>query len=175
MKVEFGDTACKVKSESVSCLVLSDSLRPRELYSLPDSPVHGILQIRILEWVAFPFSRGSFLPRDWTHISYIADRFFYQLSHPGSLQHVSSLRNSNKKAFQGWVPLIPRALDLCFFWGVRHCFLNRLNLTCFTAVWHLHKLLLKECSVLSWLYLKGRLMNLHSLCSGYPKGLRFQL
>ena len=26
--------------------------------------VHGILQARILEWVAFPFSRGSSLPRD---------------------------------------------------------------------------------------------------------------
>ena len=28
--------------------------------------VHGILQARILEWVAFPFSRGSSQPRDWT-------------------------------------------------------------------------------------------------------------
>ena len=29
--------------------------------TLPGSSVHGILQVRILEWVAFPFSRGSFL------------------------------------------------------------------------------------------------------------------
>ena len=29
-----------------------------------DYTVHGILQARILEWVAFPFSRGSFQPRD---------------------------------------------------------------------------------------------------------------
>ena len=28
-------------------------------YSPPGSPVHGILQARILEWVAVPFSRGS--------------------------------------------------------------------------------------------------------------------
>ena len=38
--------------------------------------VRGILQARILEWVAFPFSRGSFQPRDWAQISYIASRFF---------------------------------------------------------------------------------------------------
>ena len=38
--------------------------------------VHGILQARILEWVAFPFSRGSSQPRDWTQVSRIAGRFF---------------------------------------------------------------------------------------------------
>ena len=32
--------------------------------SLPGSSVHGILQARILEWAAIPFSRGSFQPRD---------------------------------------------------------------------------------------------------------------
>ena len=38
--------------------------------------VHGILQARILEWVAFPFSRGSSQPRHWTQVSCIASRFF---------------------------------------------------------------------------------------------------
>ena len=38
--------------------------------------VLGILQARILEWVAFPFSRGSSQPRDWTQVSCIAGRFF---------------------------------------------------------------------------------------------------
>ena len=38
--------------------------------------VHGILQARILEWVAVPFSRGSSQPRDWTQVSRTADRFF---------------------------------------------------------------------------------------------------
>ena len=37
--------------------------------SPPGSSVHGILQIRILEWVAMPFSRASSPPRDQTHIS----------------------------------------------------------------------------------------------------------
>ena len=38
--------------------------------------VHGILQARRLEWVAFPFSRGSSQPRDPTQVSYMAGRFF---------------------------------------------------------------------------------------------------
>ena len=41
-----------------------------------DYTVYGILQARILEWVAFPFSRGSFQPRDQTQVSHIAGRFF---------------------------------------------------------------------------------------------------
>ena len=35
-------------------------------YSLPGSSVHGVLQVRILEWVAMHSSRGSSQPRDWT-------------------------------------------------------------------------------------------------------------
>ena len=38
--------------------------------------VHGILQARILEWVAFPFSRGSSQPRDQTQVSCTASGFF---------------------------------------------------------------------------------------------------
>ena len=41
-----------------------------------DYTVHGILQARILERVAFPFSRGSSQPRDWTQVSCIAIEFF---------------------------------------------------------------------------------------------------
>ena len=44
--------------------------------SLPGSSVHGILQARVLEWVAFPFSRGSSQPWDWTQVSLIAGRHF---------------------------------------------------------------------------------------------------
>ena len=36
----------------------------------------GILQARILEWVAVPFSRGSSQPRDQTQVSHIAGGFF---------------------------------------------------------------------------------------------------
>ena len=55
-------------SESHS--VMSDSLKTHGLYS------PWILQARILEWVSFPFSRGSSQPRDWTQVSRIAGRRF---------------------------------------------------------------------------------------------------
>ena len=37
---------------------------------------HGILQTRILEWIAVPFSKGSSQPRDQTKVSCIAGIFF---------------------------------------------------------------------------------------------------
>ena len=40
------------------------------------SSVHGILQARILEWVAIPLSRGLSQPRDQTWVSCITGRFF---------------------------------------------------------------------------------------------------
>ena len=67
--------------------VMSASLRPYGLYSPPDSSVHGILQARILEWVATPFSRGSSWPRDRTHVSCVSCScrwILYSLSHLGS-------------------------------------------------------------------------------------------
>ena len=50
-----------------SCLTLCNPM---------DYTVYGVLQARILEWVAFPFSRGSSQPRDWTQVSCIAGGFF---------------------------------------------------------------------------------------------------
>ena len=41
-----------------------------------DYTVHEILQARILDWVAFPFSRGSSQHSDWTHVSHIAGGLF---------------------------------------------------------------------------------------------------
>ena len=50
-------------------------LKPHGL-QLPGSSVHGISQARIMGWVAIFFSRGSSPPRDQTHISYLAGKFF---------------------------------------------------------------------------------------------------
>ena len=50
------------------CLTLWDPLD----CSPPGSFVHGILQARILEWVAISYARGSSRPSDWTHISFIS-------------------------------------------------------------------------------------------------------
>ena len=45
--------------------------------SPPGSSVHGILQIRMLEWVAISFSKGSSRPRDWTCASCISRQILY--------------------------------------------------------------------------------------------------
>ena len=55
-----------------SCLTLCNPMD----CSLPDSSVHEILQARILEWVAIPFSGGIFPTRDQTHVYCIAGGFF---------------------------------------------------------------------------------------------------
>ena len=68
------------KSESVSCSVMSDSLRSQGLYSPPGSSVHRILQTRILEWLAIPFSRRSSQPKDRIWVSCIEGGFFTALT-----------------------------------------------------------------------------------------------
>ena len=55
-----------------SCPTVCDSMD----CSPPGSPVHGILQARILEWVAISFCKWSSWPRDITKVSLIAGRFF---------------------------------------------------------------------------------------------------
>ena len=55
-----------------SCPTLCDPIDSSPL----SSSVPGILQARILEWVAISFSRGSSQPRDWTQASHIVDRCF---------------------------------------------------------------------------------------------------
>ena len=54
---------------------MSDSLETP--WRPPGSPVHGILQARIQEWVVISFSRGSSRPRDWTPISCIGRQILY--------------------------------------------------------------------------------------------------
>ena len=61
-------TACAYHPQLLqSCPTLCDPMD----YSLPGSSVHGILQARILEWVAMPSSRGSSQPWDRTQDSYV--------------------------------------------------------------------------------------------------------
>ena len=55
-----------------SCLPLCDPMD----CSPPGSSVHGILQARILEWVAIPFTKGSSQSRDQTRVSCTPGRFF---------------------------------------------------------------------------------------------------
>ena len=69
-----GSSHVKVKVTQ-SCLTLWDPM---------EYTMHGILQARILEWEAYPFSKGSSQSRNQSRVFYIAGGFFYQLSHQGS-------------------------------------------------------------------------------------------
>ena len=63
-----------------SCLTLCKSMD----CSPPGSSVHGILQARILEWIAIPFSRGSSWPRNQTGVSCILKESACNAGDPGS-------------------------------------------------------------------------------------------
>ena len=121
LKIKLGVSCAVLCSVAQSCLTLFDPMD----CSPPGSSVHGILQARILEWVAmpphppgdlpnlgieprsptlqvvlyclshqgsprilewvaYPFSRGSSQPRNWTGMYCITGGFFYQVSYQGS-------------------------------------------------------------------------------------------
>ena len=68
----------RLKSESISHLVMSTSLWPHGMWTVACQapPWEGNLQATILEWLAFPFSKESSQHGDWTQVSCIAGRFF---------------------------------------------------------------------------------------------------
>ena len=83
----------------------------------PGSFIHGILQVRILEWVAISFSRGSTQPRDRTLASCIASKFFtVRGTREASNTHKGGSKKIKKKksawqcrgcGFDPWVGQIP--------------------------------------------------------------------
>ena len=93
-----------------SCPTLCDPMDCNPL----GSSVHGISQARILEWVAIFFSRGYSPPRDQTHISCLASRFF--TTEPSGKPHDSinpsfmKLHNYKKKKKQYY-------LDTCLLYS----------------------------------------------------------
>ena len=64
------ENACVCAKSLQLCLTLCDPMDQ----SPSGSSVHGVLQARILEWVAIFFSRGSSWPRDRTHVSWTGKR-----------------------------------------------------------------------------------------------------
>ena len=108
---------CSEKCESVGCPLMSDSL-PSIDCSLPGSPVHEILLPRILEWAAFPFSRGSSWPTYWTCL---AGRFFTTLAcahiYPLSWASLPSpyLTPLHHHKAPGWAPCDMQQLPASYF------------------------------------------------------------
>ena len=79
------------------CLTLWDPMD----CSPPGSSLHGILQARILEWVAISFSRGSSRPRDQTPVSRIAGSYFNFWATREAYFSISNLLNYDKY-FLNW-------------------------------------------------------------------------
>ena len=91
------------ENESESRSVVSDFLWPHGY------TVHGILQARILEWVAIPFSRGSSQPKNRTQVSCIVGGFFIRRatnpsSNTGDVGHMSSISGSEIPWKRKWQP-----------------------------------------------------------------------
>ena len=70
-----------------------------------DCIVHGILQARILEWVAFPFSRGSSQPWDQTQVSCILGRFFTSSATREAVMDWSDLGAAAARRLPRWLRL----------------------------------------------------------------------
>ena len=142
--------------ESESGSLVSNSATPWTTF-------HGILQARILEWVAFPFSRGSSQPKDWTRVSRTAGGFFTSwatreakntgvggktvsltqchFTQPSSLRYTSF---QLKKSRVGWnFSLFPTAVLVAtsfFWWSLSFCHYQNLPDLC----WCLFNTLLSE-------------------------------
>ena len=85
-----------------------------------DYVVHGILQARILEWVAVLLSRGSSQPRERTQVSHVAGGFFYQLSHQGSPRILEWVKVKVKSLSRAWLfetPWTVACTKLLHPWG----------------------------------------------------------
>ena len=70
------NTTLQSNYEAIKCGEMKVAQSCPTLCDLMDYTVHGILQAKILEWVAFPFSRRSSQPMGLTEVSRIAGRFF---------------------------------------------------------------------------------------------------
>ena len=84
--------------------------------SPPGSSVQGILQARILEWVAIPFSRGSSQSRDWTWGLLHCGQILYHLSHqesPSTLHALTQIHFPVTNPRQLSFPLCSTSVSWC--------------------------------------------------------------
>ena len=110
----------QIKSDSMSCLILCDPMD----CSPPGSSVHGILQARILEWVAISFFRGSSQSRNWTQVSLHWRQILYHLSHQGSpsVNKVDSKGHEHMNSTAGTQLMLipfPSGPMKAFFWKLK--------------------------------------------------------
>ena len=103
------------------------------LWDLTDYTVHGILQARILEWVAFPFSRRSSQPQGWNPGLPHSRQILYQLTHQGSprtLERVACPFSSGSSRPRNWTGVSCMAGGFFTNWATRAapCMSEELNI-----------------------------------------------
>ena len=110
----------KLINSNESHLVMSSTLGPHGLYT-----VHGILQARILEWAAFPFSRGrreTFSTQGSNSGLLHCWQVLYQLSHKGSpriLEWVAYPFSSGSSPLRNWTGVSCIAGGFFTDWAIR--------------------------------------------------------
>ena len=133
--------------------------------------LHGILQARILEWVAFPFSRGSSQPRDPILVSNIAGGFFTNAMSTRNKYELMSLSLKKKKINTYSLLFIWLHWVLVVAWGIfscsktSSCWLTLASRSC-GSLWERHHWGL-------WVQDRGRVLSvmwpqLHHMPSSYP-------
>ena len=130
----------KVKA-TLTCLTLCDPV---------DYKVHGIPQARLLEWVAFPFSRGSSQPRDRTQVSYISLRWqegSLSLGPPGKPTNCYILNSIQQNSRDITLPtkvctvkamVFPVVMYRCERWTIKkaeHWRIDAFKLWCWRRLW----------------------------------------
>ena len=141
---------------------MTNSCNPMDC-SPPDSSLHGILQARILKWVAIPFSRGSSWPRDWVQVSCITGRFFTNWAIRVAPSPLHTLTNVSVSFKTQWtiLPTLPHLQTASWVCGlsvwISHSVLPSLLL---------HQVKLGPGKLLPWIYIPvpGVLIRAHWVC-----------
>ena len=107
-----------------SCPTLCDPMD----YSLPGSSIHGILQTRMLEWVALPSFRESSQPRDQMHISYVSCKWFFMTSATWEAHWFHKEASYSPCWWGPWVGLLSRKVFLQLLQTQEECALGKLSL-----------------------------------------------
>ena len=131
--------------------------------SLPDSSLHGILQARILKWVAIPFSRGSSWPRNWIQVSCITGGFFTNWAIRVAPSPLHILINASLSFKTQWtvLPTLPQLQTASWVCGlsvwISHSVFSSLLL---------HQVKLSPGKLLPWIYIPvpGILIRAHWVC-----------
>ena len=151
------------------CLALFDSMDCSPLSM-------GILQARILEWIAIPFSRGSSQLRDWTQVSHIASRSFAVWATREAQEYWGAYSFSRGPSWpRNWTGVfcitggffLPAELSRKPMIGIYHC----VNLRC--ATWWFDTYLC--CEMITTVKLISKSVSSHTYLYFFMTGITFKI